>query len=95
MVPYEILQRVGKVAYELKLPSELASVHSVFHVFIPKKCIGNPESILPIEGLGVKDNISYEEVLFQTLDRQVKKLRNKVVAFVKVLWKNHLVKGPT
>ena len=32
--PYEILQRVGKVAYELKLPSELASVHPVpyFHV---------------------------------------------------------------
>ena len=29
---YEILQRVGKVAYELKLPSELASVHPVFHV---------------------------------------------------------------
>ena len=27
--PYEILQRVGKVAYELKLPSELALVHPV------------------------------------------------------------------
>ena len=32
MGPYEILQRFGKVAYELILPSELASVHSVFHV---------------------------------------------------------------
>ena len=73
----------------------MALVHPAFHVSLFKKCIGNPESILPIEGLGVKDNISYEEVLFQTLDRQVKKLRNKVVAFVKVLWKNHLVKGPT
>ena len=30
--PYEILQRVGKVAYELKFPSELACVHPVFHV---------------------------------------------------------------
>ena len=30
--PYEILQRVGKVAYELKLPSELASIHLIFHV---------------------------------------------------------------
>ena len=27
--PYEILQRVGKVAYELKLPNELALVHPV------------------------------------------------------------------
>lgn len=41
------------MAYELKLPSELASVHPVFHVSMLKKCIGDPESILPIEGLCV------------------------------------------
>ena len=41
MVPYKILQRVGKVAYELKLPSELSSVHPVFHISMLKKCIGN------------------------------------------------------
>ena len=34
--------------------------------------LGDPESILPIEGLGVKDNILYEEVPLQILDRQVK-----------------------
>ena len=60
MGPYEMFQRVGKVAYELKLPIELASVHPIFHVSILKKCIGDPESILPIEGTGVKDNLSYE-----------------------------------
>ena len=76
---YEVLQRVGKVAYKLKLPSELALVHSVFHVSMLKKCIGDPESILPIEGLGVKDNLSYDEVPVQILYRQVKKLRNKEV----------------
>ncbi|TMW95512.1 hypothetical protein EJD97_008727 [Solanum chilense] len=92
---YEILQRVGKVVYELKLPSELTSVLPVFHIFMLKKCIGDPESILSIEGLGVNDNFSYEEVLVQILDRQVKKLRNKEVAFIKVLWKNHLVEGAT
>ena len=59
-----------------------------------KKCIGDPESILPIEGLGVRDNLFYEEAPVQILDRQVKKLSNKEVAFVKVLWKNHLVEGP-
>ena len=30
--PYEILQRVGMVAYEFKLPSELVTVHLIFHV---------------------------------------------------------------
>ena len=71
----------------------MAAVHPVFHVSMLKKCIGDPESILPIKGLGVKDNLSYEEVPVQILNRQVKKLRNKEVASVKVLWKNHLIEG--
>ena len=95
MGPYEILQKVGKVAYELKLPSELASAHPVFHVSMLKKCIDDPEPILPIKGLGVKDNPSYEEVPVQIFDRQVKKLRNKEVVSIKVLWKNQLVEGAT
>ena len=73
--PYEILQRVSKVAYELKLPAEFASLHPFFHVSIIKKCIGDPESILLIEGLGVKDNQSYEEVSVHILDRKVERLR--------------------
>ena len=55
--PYAILQKIGKVAYELKLPSELASVHPFFHVSMFNKCIGDPVSILPIEGLGVDENL--------------------------------------
>ena len=43
------------------LPSEFASVYLVFHVNMLKKCVGDPDSILPIEGLSVKDNLSYEE----------------------------------
>ena len=85
--PYEILQRVGKVAYELKLPGELALVHPIFHVSMLKKCVGDPESIIPIEGLAVKDNLSYEEVPVQIPDRQVKKLKNKEVVSIKVLWR--------
>ena len=82
---YEIWKRVGKVAYELKLPSELSLVHPVFHVSMIKKCIGNPESILPMEGQGVQKNLSYEEVPVKILDCQVKRLRIKDVVSVKVL----------
>ena len=56
-----------------------------------KKCIGDPESIFPIEGLDVDENLSYEEIPVEILDRQMKNLRNKEVTSVKVLWKNHLV----
>ena len=63
-VPMNSGKKVRKVSYELKLPSELASVHPILHVSMFKKCIGDSKSILPIEGLGVKDNFSYEEVPF-------------------------------
>ncbi|TMW86704.1 hypothetical protein EJD97_020980 [Solanum chilense] len=93
--PNEILQNICKVAYELRFPSELNLVHPMFHVSVLKKCIGDPESILPIEGLAVQENLSYEDVPAQILDRQVHNLRNKEVASVKVSWNNHLVEGAT
>ncbi|WMV29848.1 hypothetical protein MTR67_023233, partial [Solanum verrucosum] len=93
--PYQILKRVGKVAYEVDLPNALVLVHPVFHVSMLKKCIGDPVSILPLEGLGVDENLSNEEVSVEISDRQVKKLRNNEVASVKVLWRNHLVEGAT
>ncbi|KAF3622660.1 RNA-directed DNA polymerase -like protein [Capsicum annuum] len=43
--PFKILSRLGKVAYELGLPSDLASVYPVFHVSLIKKCIGDPSSV--------------------------------------------------
>ncbi|WMV38113.1 hypothetical protein MTR67_031498 [Solanum verrucosum] len=78
-----ILRRIGKVAYELDLPNDLASVHPVFYVSLFKKCIGDPTSIFPLEVLGVKENLSYKEVPIEILDRQVKKMKNKEVASVK------------
>ena len=30
--PYEVLERIGKLAYRLALAPNLASVHNVFHV---------------------------------------------------------------
>ena len=86
---------VGKDAFELRLPTELASVHHVFHGYMLKKCIGDPESILPIEFLGVVENISYEDVPVEIIYRQVRRFSNKEVTYVKVLWRNHLVEGST
>ena len=83
--PYEFVQWIGKVAYELKLRSELALVHPVCHVSILKKCIGDPVSIPLIEGLGVHDNLSYEEVPVEILDSHVKKFINKEVSSAIVL----------
>ena len=32
MGPYEIVERIGEVAYRLRLPPELVRIHDVFHV---------------------------------------------------------------
>ncbi|WMV19139.1 hypothetical protein MTR67_012524 [Solanum verrucosum] len=85
IVPYIISKRVGNVAYELELPQELAVVHSVFHISMLKKCMGDPSLIILIEDIWIKGSLSYEEILVQILDRQVRKLRTKEVASVKVL----------
>ncbi|WMV13798.1 hypothetical protein MTR67_007183 [Solanum verrucosum] len=83
VAPYQIFRRISKVAYELNLPNEVALVYPVFHVFLLKKCVGDLTSLVTSEGLGVKENLSYEEVLVEILE--VKKLRNKEIASVKVL----------
>ncbi|WMV45169.1 hypothetical protein MTR67_038554 [Solanum verrucosum] len=93
--PYRIYKRIGKVAYDLELPQELAAVHPVFHISMLKKCMGDLSLIIPIEDIGIKDSLSYEEILVQILDRQVRKLRTKEVASVKVLWRNQFVKEAT
>ena len=76
---------MGEVAYKLALHVELASGHPVFHVSMLKKCLRDPTSILPVKGLGVDEDLSYEEVPVEILDRQIKRLRNKDIATVKVL----------
>ena len=40
--PYEILERIGPVAYRVVLPPNLADVRDVFHVPLLRKCISDP-----------------------------------------------------
>ena len=77
------------------MPPQLASVHPVIHVTMLKKCLGNPASILALECLGVDEDLSCEEVPVEILDRQIKRLRNKEIAIVNILWRNHLGEGTT
>ena len=73
------------MAYELSLHAELDSVHPVFHILMLKKFLGDPTSILPVEGLGVDKDLSFEEVPVEILDKHIKQLGNKEIAKVKVL----------
>ena len=50
---------------------------------------------MPLDSVAVKDSLSYEDVPVEILDRQVRRLKNKEVASVKVLWRSHTVEGAT
>ncbi|XP_049343827.1 uncharacterized protein LOC125808122 [Solanum verrucosum] len=89
--PYKIIRRIGQVAYQLELPQELSAVHLVFHVSMLRKCVSDLSYITLIEDVQVTGDLTYEEVPIAILDRQVKKLRNKEMASVKVLWRNQQV----
>ena len=86
---------MSKVAYELELPSELESVHPVFHVSMLRKCIGDPSRVIPVDDIQVTEQLSYEETPVAILDRQVLRLRTKDVASVNVLWRNKNVEEVT
>ncbi|WMV57645.1 hypothetical protein MTR67_051030 [Solanum verrucosum] len=92
--PYRISKRIGNVSYELELLPELAAVHPIFHITMLKKCMGDLSLIIPTENIGIKDNLSYEEVPIQILNHQFRKLRTKKVKSVKVLWRNQFVEEP-
>ena len=87
--PYEIVDKVGEVAYRLRLPLELADIHDVSHVSMLRKYIVGPSHILKEQPIQLKENLTYEEHPVEILDRRDQVLHNKVIPRVKVLWRNH------
>ncbi|KAA3470587.1 DNA/RNA polymerases superfamily protein [Gossypium australe] len=83
--PYQILKRVGLVAYQLELPPELNRIHNVFHVSMLRRYHSNPSHIVPVEEIEVRPDLTFEEEPVQILHRDVKVLRRKSVSLVKVL----------
>ncbi|KAL5583196.1 hypothetical protein UlMin_015638 [Ulmus minor] len=61
--PFEILKRVGKVAYQLALPPSLSVVHNVFHVSMLKKYVSDPSHVLQEAPVEIDEKLSYEERL--------------------------------
>ncbi|XP_038874969.1 uncharacterized protein LOC120067488 [Benincasa hispida] len=86
---YEIIERVGPVAYKLQLHPELTCIHNVFHVSTLRKYIPDPMHVLVEQPIQLKENLSYEEETVQILDSKEQMLRNKIIPLVKVLWNNH------
>ena len=84
--PYEVLERVGPVAYRLALPPSLEGVHDVFHVSLLRKCVTDADTVINTRQPEIRPNLSFEERPVKILDRKEKELRTKTIKYVKVLW---------
>ena len=87
--PYEILERIGPLAYRLALPQEMAQIHDVFHVSMLRKYRSDPTHVLKNEEVEIADNLSYVEEPVRIIGHKTKQLRNREIPLVKVLWRNH------
>ena len=72
--PFEILEKVGQVAYRLALPPVLSKIHDVFHVLTLRKYIPHPSHVLKHISVPIQGNLTYEEVPIEILDRKEKVL---------------------
>ena len=68
--PFEILDRIGEVAYRLALPPSLAGVHNVFHVSMLRKYVPDPSHIIELAPLWIKEDLTYEERPVRIVDRK-------------------------
>ncbi|KAK8672344.1 hypothetical protein V6N13_110717 [Hibiscus sabdariffa] len=92
---FEVLEKVGHVAYRLELPPEFDKIQNVFHVSMLRRYRSDPSHVLEPEEVELNPDLSYEEEPVQILDREVKRLRNNNVSLVKILWRNHKVEEAT
>ncbi|XP_073129033.1 uncharacterized protein [Henckelia pumila] len=93
--PFEILDRIGTLAYRVALPPSLAAVHNVFHVSMLRKYISNPSHILDFEPLRLASDLSFEEGPVQILAREERRLRTRDIPMVKVRLLNHSAEEAT
>ena len=86
---YEILERVGPVAYCLALPLELAKLHDVFYVSMLRRYRSDTSHILPVQDIQVQEDFTFNEEPKAILDREIRQLWNRQVSLEKVLWQHH------
>jgi hypothetical protein len=84
--PYQILKRIGPVAYQIALPPSLSNLHNVFHVSQMRKYIPDPTHVIEPDEVQVRDNLSYKAQPVRIEDRKIKQLRRKEIPLVKVIW---------
>jgi hypothetical protein len=81
--PFEIVERIGPVAYRLNLPTGLNEVHNVFHVSNLKKSLSDESLIIPMEELQIDDQLHFVEEPVEIIDREEKRLKHNKIPIMR------------
>ncbi|GKE69656.1 putative reverse transcriptase domain-containing protein [Tanacetum coccineum] len=82
--PFEITERIGPIAYRLRLPHDLNDVHDTFHVSNLKKCLADQSLHVPLEEIQVDVKLNFVEEPVEILEREFKKLKRGRIPIIKV-----------
>ena len=93
--PFEILERVGTVAYWLALPPSLSGVHDVFPVSMLQKYTPDPAHVVDWGEIVVDTDETFEEGPVRIMDSWDQVLRRKIMSLLKVLWQHRGVEEAT
>ena len=86
--PFEILERMGTVAYRLTLSPSMSGVHEVFHVSMLWEYTPDPAHVGDWGQIEVDTDRTFEEGPVCIVDSRDQVLRRKTVRLVRVLWRN-------
>ena len=87
--PFEVLKKVGALAYRVTLPPKFGKIHNMFHASLLRKYVYDASHVVQIEPIQLNENLVYEEYPIQIVDTMDKILRRAIVKLVKVQWSNH------
>ena len=93
--PFEILERIGTVAYQLILPPNMSGVHEVFHVSMLRKYTPDPAHVVDWGQIEVDTDETFEEGSVCILDSRDQVLRRKTMRLVRVPWRHYGVEEST
>nr|GEU68746.1 putative reverse transcriptase domain-containing protein [Tanacetum cinerariifolium] len=90
--PFKIIERIGPVAYRLKLLEKLRGIHNTFYVSNLKKCLVDENLVILLEEIQLDDKLHFIKEPVEIMDREVKRLNESRTPIVKVCWNSQ--RGP-